>query len=476
MFDLVTDILLLVLAIVSGGHALLFKRDPRAGLGWVALCLLVPFFGPILYWSFGVNRIRTRAKRYQSEWTILILRGDRRPDRTHVELIPSDHLPESSLPHVRTADSLTGGPLVGGNSVEPLYNGEQAYPAMLAAIDGARDRVWLSTYIFDGDDTGRRFADGLKAAAERGVDVRVLVDGFGMFHSHPPGRRLLNSHSLRWAEFLPFTSVRSRFHFNLRNHRKILVADDSVGFTGGMNIGDRHLASRTDHPRLAHDVHFRVVGPVVRAMADTFGVDWAFATREPYEPPAHTTEPHYEPSLCRGVLDGPNEDFEILPQLLLGAFNSARRHVRIMTPYFVPSREIVSTINAVSLRDVRVDVVLPAASNHPWVDWATRAMLWEFLSRGVNVYYQPAPFVHTKLLTVDDHYALVGSANLDSRSLRLNFEFDLEVFDQKLNARLAGHFDDCLDRSQRITLEMMDRRSLPARLRDATARLFAPYM
>ena len=264
-------------------------------------------------------------------------------------------------------------------------------------------------------------------------------------------------------------------HINLRNHRKILVADGQVGFAGGMNIGDRHLADNPDDKDRVVDVHFRVSGPVVKQMGEIFLQDWGFTTGEG-ESPSFPACRETGKTICRAIMDGPNEDPDKLGMILIAAFGLARRKVMVMTPYFLPSRELIGAMQAAALRGVEVTVVLPAKNNLPFVHWATRNMLWELLQRGVRIYYQPPPFVHTKLFLLDDCYALVGSANIDPRSLRLNFEFALEIFDHDFCELLETHFVEALGRSREVTLQEVDSRPLPARTRDALAWLFTPYL
>jgi cardiolipin synthase len=462
-------------ALLSAGHALLHKRDPRAALGWLVLCLGLPAVGAALYWLLGVNRIRTLARHWQALGEGM---GGGEPEACPwtAELAPT--LPfraENYAALLSLGDAVTRRPLLWGNRVAPLHCGEAAYPAMLAAIAAARSSVVLSTYIFDADATGRRFIEALAGAAQRGVEVKVLIDALGERYSWPPARRLLRGSGVRLARFLPPSLSERGVHFNLRNHRKILVVDGAVGFTGGINLGDRHLAARDD-PRRVVDLHFRVEGPVVGQLLEAFLEDWRFTTGEPFGPVRHPPAAPGGEAFCRGISAGPNEDFDQLTWLVIGALECARRRVRIMTPYFIPDRGLIAAISAAALRGVTVEILLPGKNNLPYLAWATRAYLWELLQYGARIYFQPPPFVHSKLLLVDDHYALVGSANLDPRSLRLNFEFNLEVYDRALNAALARHFDERLALSHQTSLEEVDARPLPIKLRDSFAKLFSPYL
>lgn len=275
--------------------------------------------------------------------------------------------------------------------------------------------------------------------------------------------------------FLPPTLLPPALHINLRNHRKILVADGRVGFTGGMNIGDRHLAGRSDNPSRVIDAHFRLTGPIVAQIEQVFLADWGFMTKE-YPAPKSVFSVETGSAVCRTIIDGPNEDLDRLTAILMGAISTARRKVLIMTPYFLPSRELIAALQTAALRGIEVTIILPEKSNLPYVDWATRNMLWELLRWGGRVYYQPPPFAHTKLFLVDDHYAQIGSANIDTRSLRLNFELVVEVYDKPFAAILTHHIDKVRERAREISLKELDNRSLPIRTRDALVWLFSPYL
>ena len=476
LLNILGDILLLGLGLVSAGHALLHKRDPRAGLGWIVVCLALPGFGPVLYWLFGVNRIRARARGWQE-------RGTGLPHRQAPSCAWSLDLAASDLPFRREnfaaltalADAVTRRPLVAGNRIEALHDGEQAYPQMLAAIDAAEESVCLSSYLFETDAVGRSFVAALARATRRGVAVRVLLDALGERYSRPPAHRLLRRQGVRVARFLPFHPSGRGLYFNLRNHRKLLVVDRGLGFTGGMNIGERHLAAARDNPRRVRDLHFRLEGPVVDHLWDAFSEDWEFASGEHLARPDRPRPRTGGRAFCRGISAGPNETFEKLRWLIIGALEAAREKVRIMTPYFVPDRSLVAAFNTAALRGVDVEVLLPQTNNLPYVAWASQASHGELLQHGTRIFYQPGSFVHTKLLLVDDVYALVGSANLDTRSLRLNFEFNLEVYDRDLHESLASHFDVCRRSAREVSLEQVAKRLLVVKLRDNLFRLGSPY-
>jgi cardiolipin synthase len=223
------------------------------------------------------------------------------------------------------------------------------------------------------------------------------------------------------------------------------------------------------------DTHFRLNGPIVRQIERIFLDDWEFITGERIsQRESLSTEAGM--ARCRSIVEGPDEDIDSLTAVLIGAVSSAHRRVSIMTPYFLPPRDLTGALQSAALRGVEVSVILPSWNNLPFMHWATRNMLWELLQRGVRVYYQPPPFAHTKLLLVDEDYAQIGSANLDPRSLRLNFELVVEVYDRGFAQVLAEHLNSTRDRSVEVFLEELDGRPLPVKLRDSVAWLFSPYL
>ncbi|HET9452596.1 MAG TPA: phospholipase D-like domain-containing protein [Aggregicoccus sp.] len=462
-------------SLLGSGHAVLHKRDVRAAVGWVGLIWLVPLVGALLYVLLGVNRIRRAGK------TLGMGRGSL-AHAPAVEACPPERL-ASRVPaaaHLAPLSRLSGSvvrrPLLPGNRLTALDGGDAAYAAMLRAIDGAQHTISLCTYIFDNDTMGQRFVEALGRAQGRGVQVRVLIDSVGMRYSWPSISWKLRRARLRYALFLrSFLSFRIAF-LNLRNHRKILVVDGRLGFTGGMNIRES-FAEHHGRPARSRDLHFQVEGPVVGHLQQVFAEDWAFTTREVLE--GEHWFPPLAPvgnALARGISDGPDEDFESLRTLLLGALACAKDSVRIVTPYFIPDTALNTALNVAALRGVRVDLILPEKGNLPVVEWASRAQLWQVLEPGCRVFLTPPPFDHTKLMVVDGVWGLIGSANWDPRSLRLNFEFDVEVYDPDFGRQLEAMIESRLKVARPFTLAEVDARSLPVKLRDGIARLLSPYL
>jgi cardiolipin synthase len=377
---------------------------------------------------------------------------------------------------VRLVGEVTKKALLPGNQVEPLVNGDQAFPAMLRAIDEAVQSVTLSTYIFDNDEVGQLFLEALGRAVTRRTAVRVLIDDVGARYTFPSILRPLRRAGVCVARFLP-TVVPWSFHYaNLRQHRKILVVDGRLGFIGGMNTREGHrLALQTRHP--IQDLQFRVEGPAVAHLQEVFANDWRFSTGEAIQ--GERWFPDLRPAgpiLARGIASGPDDDFETLRMIYLGALACARSSVRIVTPYFLPDCGLIAALNTAALRGVRVDILLPRRNNLRLVQWASAALLWQVLEHGCRAWYTPGPFDHTKLLLVDGVWTLIGSANWDPRSLRLNFEFDVESYGGSLARSLDDLVEGKLKHAKPVTQGDMDGRPLPVRLRDGAARLLSPYL
>jgi len=459
----------LLAALLATSHALLNKRDVRAATLWIATIWLIPLLGPMLYLALGVNRVRRRALTLGVHGTL------QRPSPDNLGE-PNPAAAEHLKMLASVVNRLVAQPLVAGNRIRPLVNGDAAFPEMLTAIESAQKSISLASYIFDNDASGKKFADALGRAVQRGVQVRVLIDAAGVRYSWPPVTHRLKHLGVNVARFLPSLAPWRVATINLRNHRKSLIMDGTLAFTGGMNI--RHGNVLQDQPKSpVQDLHFRVEGPVVTQLQEAFANDWAFTTSETLDGLIWFPEVRECGGLvARVITDGPDADFEKLRWALLAALTEAQTSIQILTPYFLPDAALVTALNLAALRGVRVEIILPAKSNLPFVHWASRAMWWQVLEHGCQLWLAPPPFDHSKLMIVDGHWVLLGSANWDARSLRLNFELNLECYGREFAQEMAQVIAKKMAGARKVTLAEVDRRPYPARLRDAIARLFSPYL
>ena len=258
--------------------------------------------------------------------------------------------------------------------------------------------------------------------------------------------------------------------------QELLVVDGVVGFTGGTNIRESHCLG-LNPPSPVQCLHFRLRGPIVTHLQETFATDWAFAGGESLSGEQWFGQPRRSGTIwARGISHGPDEDFTKMADIIFAALSIAKRHVRIVTPYFLPDASLVQALTVTALRGARVEIFLPSDNNIPLVQWAATAQLWQMLEKRCRVFVTPPPFDHTKLMVVDDYWALIGSTNWDPRSLRLNFEFNVECYDHALAKRLNEIVDRKAQEAKEITIEDVNARSFPVRLRDGLARLLSPYL
>jgi cardiolipin synthase len=454
----------IALAVYVTGHVLLTKRDVGASISWIGLAWLSPFVGSVLYALFGINRVRARA---------VSLREDlprRLVETSAAGTVTDDHLSPLEL----TVARITGREAVKGNAVALFRNGDEAYPKMLSAIESAGKSIALSTFILRLDHIGRRFVEALTQAHRRGVEVRVIVDGIGGEYMLSPAYHALRRSGVPVARFLHSPLPWRMPFLNLRTHKKLLCIDGRMAFAGGLNIGDENCLARKP-PDPVRDTHFLFEGPAVTQLNEVFAEDWLFVSGEQIA--GETWFPTAEEagtSVVRAITSGPDQDVEKIETVLLQAIASARQSIKVVTPYFLPGDRLVSSLALAAMRGVEVDIIVPEKNNHRLVAWATQARIGDLIEAGCRVWSNPPPFDHSKITMVDGIWALIGSANWDMRSLRLNFELDVEIYHSDFVQVIAASLDP--KRGRAITGAELRQRSLPVKLRDNAARLLLPYL
>jgi len=458
-------------------HILYKKQNTRAAAGWLGLVWFAPVLGVCLYWIFGVNRIKRRAKLHLADkQTVSLPEKVATVSPSSIEQIFGCTEQNGLVDLSRMTEKLTNQPLIQGNRFTPLLNGDETYPRMLSCIDDAQHTISFCSYIFSNDSWGNRLKTALRDAKKRGVEVKVLIDGLGARYSFPSITRGLRREGLDAAEFMRTTQFWRFHYFNLRNHRKILVIDGRAGFTGGMNIRDSNvLAENPTHP--VQDIHFFIEGPVVAELQRSFAEDWAFTTGEVLTGEKWFPNIDFKGSaVARGISDGPDEDFDKLRMVILSALAAAKESIRIVTPYFLPDAELASALRIAALRGLNVEILLPASSNIRVLKWAADAGLEELLRQGCRIFLTPEPFDHSKIMVVDHSWVLLGSANWDSRSLALNFEFNMECYDFQLAHRMEMILQEKKSTARELSMEEVISRNIFVKLRNRFLRLFLPYL
>lgn len=463
--DAFLAILRFVLILLVIFHVLRHVRDTRSSIGWIGFTLIMPITGFILYMMFGVNRVVHRAQK---------LVNNRPWHNKLLDNMTRYYIKGHFYPLAKVVEGFTGRPLLIGNNVEPLFNGDDAYPVMLEAINSAKVCVFLSTYILKSDETGKAFADALIAAQQRGATVRVLVDGIGSGYFYCPISRYLKKNGIKMDRFMhSFLPWKMPF-INLRTHKKILIVDGKVGFLGGLNIANENvLALHPKHP--VSDTHFKITGAIVHELTEAFLQDWFFITAEDLNKRSFYPETETAGNMiCRIITAGPDSDIEKIKYTMMQAISLARKSIRIMTPYFLPDDRFLSLLSLAAIRGVDVEIIIPEQSNQRLVDWARNINNLMPLQHGCKIWLVKAPFNHSKLMVIDRIWSFVGSSNVDMRSLRLNFEINMEIYHKEF----AENLDDFIGfhRHKLLTLEELENRSIIAKFRDATTRLLLPYL
>ncbi|QPC91159.1 phosphatidylserine/phosphatidylglycerophosphate/cardiolipin synthase family protein [Mesorhizobium sp. INR15] len=474
-WSLVLAIISVIMATVGIAHAVMTKEDVRAATGWVGIMLLSPILGVIIYAVAGINRIRRASISAQRP-----LAGDALVRDAAAEELIGERYGQRFTGLKTLGDRVARRALTSGNTITMLRTGDEAYASMCLAIDRAQHSILLETYIFDNDAVGLRFVEALAEAVKRGVTVRVLIDAVGARYSVPSILGHLRDANITADLFNGNIIMGMRLPYaNLRTHRKILIIDGATAFTGGMNIRQGFSAEFAGDAS-ARDTHFQVSGPVVADLFSVAAEDWRFAGNERLKGDAWRitpfSSPAGQPMMVRAVASGPDSSNETNHKLLIGAFSVARKSIRIMSPYFLPDRELISALITAARRGVEIDVVVPAKNNLFLVDRAMTAQFDQILKNYCRIWRTQGPFDHSKLLSIDGLWAYVGSSNLDARSLRLNFEIDLEVLDaefaQEIDARIAA----AIETSAPVTLEALRARPFIIRLFDRILWLGSPYL
>jgi cardiolipin synthase len=468
------------LALVCVVRVLRSQREPPSMVIWVVTLLTLPGVGLIVYYLLGSSRLRRKARRRRRRVAHLI--------RSFQEMTEQRGLPHaaqhgSALPadlaHIeRLGRTLGDMPATAGNEVRILQDAEETYAVLEEAIRAARHHVHLLYYIWQPDETGHYFRDLLIARAREGLECRLLLDSVG---SHRLGARFLRpltEAGVRVAFFMPLHlyPLRRRWSLHLRNHRKLAVIDGHVGFTGSQNIGDEYRGRRADLSPW-YDTQVRLTGPAALFLQETFAEDWFLATREALAGPAYFPPPPQPGNSFVQILPtGPYEVASVLAHVIFAAVSSAHTSIRIATPYFVPDLPMRMALLHACYRHVPVRLVLPSRSDATLALWAARSFYAELLAAGVEIHEYEQGMLHSKIVTVDDRWCMVGSANMDARSFRLNFEITALIYDAAVAGALAQTVDGFCAQARRITARAAHRLPWRQQVAEGTARLFAPLL
>lgn len=444
------------------------KREPTSALAWCLLVLFLPIFGSLLFVLLGYQSIHVplrRKRRHAEEFRT-------RPDAPESLETPSGYEGLAGL-----ASRLGARPMVGGNAVELYHDGATAYDAMLAAIQSAKHHIHMQFFIARGDESGRRFMTALAERAKSGVEVRFLYDAVGSWRLHTSVLNILTKAGGKALPYLTLVNpLRRRIQINLRNHRKILVVDGKVGFTGGLNLGDEYLGLAPFFGPW-RDTFVRVEGPSVHGLQRVFAEDWDFSADEEIQ-----ADDYYPAVQVAGnanvqvAWSGPDQEIKTIREVYFAAIMRARRRVWLATPYFVPDAGLFDAICLAARMGCDVRVLCPFRPDK-WLPHLAGRFYWaELLRAGVKVYQYTRGFLHAKLLMVDDVWSSVGSPNFDNRSLYLNFEVTCLIESTEVQAELERAYLRDLDSSIQLNLKTFANRPYVAKMAENACRLLSPVL
>lgn len=479
----------LVYVVVLATWILFEKRSPVATLAWIFALIALPYVGFVVFFLFGPRRMlrkRLKHKRARATVTVEAALGASAPPPAQ-----RDPRVEQLVHLVKRAGEP---PESQADTVQVFHDAAGTYDAIESAIAAAKHHVHVNYYIFDAGLCGQRFRDALIERAKAGVTVRVLVDGVGSSAMTRKLARELRDAGVRLARFNPVTFARLRSRLDFRNHRKIVVCDGTIGFTGGINITDDYLPAPEGtppaaerlrrarrrlegHPAPWRDTHVKMTGDAVRWLQLTFLDDWYYATGYAERDKAYfPTQTRTGQNLVQIVASGPDRDVEPIQKLYFAAITMAHQRVLVTTPYFVPDDAILTALVTAAMRGVDVRILVPRRSDSLVVTAAARSYYDTLLAAGVRIFEYLPTMIHAKTLVVDDFFAAVGTANMDNRSFRLNFEVSAILYGPEHAEDLATQFKADLQLSKEVNAASRRSISLRWRAAEAGARIFSPLL
>lgn len=453
------------------------RRDPTTIWAWLLVLLFLPGLGFVLYLFLGQDlrkkrlfsaKEETDLEKTAHQQEVLLEKGKTPFDNPVVEkYMDLIHL------HLHTART----PFTQNNRIQLLINGSEKFPLLLERLKNAKDHIHMEYYIIRDDGIGRLVRDVLAQKAREGVKVRLLYDGMGCIALPNKYLKPLLDAGAQVAEFYPPFLPHINVRVNYRNHRKITVIDGKTAFTGGLNLGDEYLGLCSKYG-FWRDTHIMLEGSAVDTLQLRFMMDWQFASGQKL-PMAHRYFPQKQDAGKVGVQmvsSGPDSRWAAIRQGYLKMISKAEKNVYIQTPYFVPDDSIIEALKVAALGGVDVRIMIPCKPDHPFVYWASTSFISELLDTGAKAYTYTNGFLHCKTLTVDGQISSVGTANMDIRSFKMNFEINAFIYDPAITQCLEKNFMEDLQSCREITLESYSKRPARMRVNESISRLLSPLL
>ncbi len=448
---------------ISRGHGV------EGTLAWIFAIIAFPGIGAFSYLLFANPSIKstTRRKRLTAEAVRKAMTA-----RIGVNSIKD----QGSVLHLSSA--LTGLLPTTGNSVDLLTENKNAFDQIEQAIEEAKQSIWAEYYIISNDETGRHFLDLLAAKASKGIEVLLLYDAIGSLGIDKKRLSEIRAAGGRAEPFLPVNPLKKRWSVHLRNHRKIIIIDGKIGFTGGMNMGNEYSGRKWRKKTITHfrDTHLAVRGPAVYDLSQIFKEDWKFATDETLPCPEPSAIYEQGASVVAVVPSGPDQKYNASSLVYFSGITSAQKCCYLSTPYFIPDEPTLQALISAAVRGVDVRMLVPERTDIAIVGLAARSYYPKLIHAGVRIFEYQASMLHSKSLAVDGAWGIVGSANADIRSFRLNFELGVIITDDIFAQHLENRFFQDLSQSKEIRVEDLYQRGVTERLWQGLCRLLSPLL
>ena len=451
---------------------LLENRNPVKSISWVLVLIFLPLIGMGLYLLLGQDY---RKKKIISKRSIRNV-NDRPVASFDISCLDTSHFTSNQLNLIKLLYKNSEAAGYAYNKIEVLADGASTFEAMFEAINQAKDHIHIQFFIFDDDKISNQFRELLIQKAKEGIRIRMIYDYWGSFNLSKKYLNSLIEAGVYLQPFLPFRWKISRSNkINYRNHRKVLIIDGKIGFTGGLNVADRYIyGNKLGNWR---DTFVRFEGAAVHGLQLLFMVDWYFVDRKFIDGPEYFPDAlKFEPNLVQIVSSGPDTDWESIMQGIASAIMTATKYIYIHTPYFMPNDVIASCIEIAALSGVDVRLMIPVRSDSPLSDASTFSYLGRALEAGVRVFRYKDGFLHSKAIVIDDLISIIGSTNLDERSFDQNFEANAFIYDTATSQKLKTHFLKDIENCEELTIETWTNRKHRQKLKESLARLFSPLM
>ncbi len=439
---------------------------------WLLMILLLPGLGLLFYWLFGLDYRYTNVSRntFTKERLDKALQEPEYP-------FGFKSLLEDELDFIQLIAHLSASPIYFYNETKLLNNGDEKFPELFKDLLNAKNFIHMEYFIIKNSQVASELKEILIKKAAEGVEVRILLDAFGAMKLKKKYIRELRSHGIKVAFFNKLSYDFLRDGLNYRNHRKIVVIDSKIGYTGGINISDEYL-HKDKYYGFWRDTHLKIVGDGIVALHKTFITDWYNVTKEDLlnEKYLETHSNVYNASLSgiQFIEDGPDIQRTIIKDIYFKGIMEAQKHIRIATPYLIPNTEIVQALKVASMSGVKVDILLPGKPDKRLVYCATKSYISELISAGVNIYFYRENFMHSKIMVIDDRIASLGTVNFDFRSFNLHFENTAVLYLDKTIKNIITTFEDDLRVSRKVDIEIWNNRPFYKKILQTLARLFSP--